>query len=290
MSKPWFASVGCDHPFSAALKFGRYREKTQDGRGSGRTSVRPKALVAWAAFSLGLLSSLPAIADTSTIITDRPDFTESAATVPEGLGQLELGVTAERFDGETFWTAGEALFRLGLSERWELRLTAPSHLSGPGPDGFGDGGIGAKLLIADEPRGARPATAVIVATSVPSGEAPFRSDAWQPEAKLCLSWDLGSGLGLAANLNVARPEDDGQRFDQVSGSLSLGVELAPRLGAFFEWFGYSAEVAEGDPTNYVNGGLTYRVTNDFQLDARIGRGLDSDTADFFAGLGAAIRF
>jgi|CXWL01.1.fsa_nt_gi hypothetical protein len=244
----------------------------------------------WLFGLLGFLAATSIVADTGPLVTDRPDFTESAATVPAGLRQLEFGVTAERFDGETLWTAGEALFRLGLSDRWELRLAAPSHQSGPGPDGFGDGSVGAKLLIEPESEGARPAVALIVATSVPSGEAPFRSDSWQPEVKLCLAWDLDSGLGLAANLNAARPDDDGRRFDQVSGSLSLGLELAPRLGAFFEWFGYSAEVNDGDPTNYLNAGLTYRVSDDFQFDARIGRGLDSDTADFFAGLGAAIRF
>lgn len=239
---------------------------------------------------LALFLALPTRADTGPLITDRPDFTESAATVAEGRFQLEGGVTAERTEDETVWTAGELLLRVGLAERLELRVSAPSHVSGPGPDGFADGGVGAKVLLIPEARGFRPATAVIVATSVPSGEAPFRSASWQPETKLCLAWDVADGIGLAANLNYARPAEDGRRFDEISGSLSVAVELAPQWGAYLEWFGFSREAPGGDATNYLNTGVTYLVHDDFQLDARIGAGLGGDTADFFAGLGAAVRF
>lgn len=42
--------------------------------------------------------------------------------------------------------------------------------------------------------------------------------------------------------------------------------------------------------HYFDGGVTYRVTNDLQLDVRAGTGLNDAAADVFGGGGAVVRF
>ncbi len=41
---------------------------------------------------------------------------------------------------------------------------------------------------------------------------------------------------------------------------------------------------------YLNGGATYLINSDYQLDARVGRGLNGVSNDYFVGFGAARRF
>ncbi|MCK5438680.1 MAG: transporter, partial [Gemmatimonadetes bacterium] len=40
----------------------------------------------------------------------------------------------------------------------------------------------------------------------------------------------------------------------------------------------------------LSGGITYLVSKDFQLDARIGAGLTDDAPDVFVGFGVARRW
>ena len=42
--------------------------------------------------------------------------------------------------------------------------------------------------------------------------------------------------------------------------------------------------------HYFDGGFTYRVSNNLQLDVRGGVGLNEAAADYFTGAGAVVRF
>ena len=59
------------------------------------TRVRPLALLLMLA-----LAPLPLAAQESEMVGDRPDFTESALSVPSGRIQLEAGLTFSDFDIE----------------------------------------------------------------------------------------------------------------------------------------------------------------------------------------------
>ena len=63
------------------------------------------------------------------LITDRPDQTESAHTVPPWLFQIELGAAyGESQDGSektVLQSIPQALVRIGLSRRFEIRLGIP---------------------------------------------------------------------------------------------------------------------------------------------------------------------
>ena len=76
-------------------------------------------------FTLILLmfSSIAALAQNEPIETDRPDQTETVATVPKGMLQLETGFThrqAERNGRELILP--ETLWKYGINDKLELRL------------------------------------------------------------------------------------------------------------------------------------------------------------------------
>ncbi|HSK75218.1 MAG TPA: transporter, partial [Thermoanaerobaculia bacterium] len=77
---------------------------------------------------------------------------------------------------------------------------------------------------------------------------------------------------------------------QLSASLSNGFSLTDRLGAYLEYYAFSEETLDGPSTHYLNGGFTWSLSPDLQLDARVGFGLNDPSPDWFAGVGAAVRF
>ncbi|MGH7563856.1 MAG: hypothetical protein ACREK5_05485, partial [Gemmatimonadota bacterium] len=65
---------------------------------------------------------IPAILNAQIVaplVTDRPDFTESALTVPRGDPQLESGYTLTRADDADEHALGEVLLRIGVAGRLE---------------------------------------------------------------------------------------------------------------------------------------------------------------------------
>jgi hypothetical protein len=229
------------------------------------------------------------------LVGDRPDFTESPDTIPRGHFQVETGVTFQRVDEDEAFSLGEVLVRIGGGERWEARIDAGSYLRVDTPNqearGFADPGIGIKVKLneGDDATG-RPQAALLLGTSVPVGDEDLTSDAWEPEAILALAWTLTRRLSLASNLGLALPEGDDGRFEQLSASLAAGLALTDRAGLFLEAFGFSEEVEGGEGTVYLDAGATWLLSNDIQLDLRVGTGLNEPSPEWFAGAGAIVRW
>ena len=224
------------------------------------------------------------------MVTDRPDFTESTEAVPRGRFQLEAGYTFVRRRGPDEHSVGEALLRYGFAERWELRIEAPSLVfeSDPYDAGLSDLGIGLKHELAEQD-GARPALGLIVSATLPTGSEGFSEDTVVPQATLAWAYDLTERLSLGGNFNLAAPRDEDERFLAPSSSLALGLALAEKLGVFAEYFGFYPS-GDRDETHYGSAGLTYLFTPNFQLDFRVGIGLNSAADDGFAGTGFSLRW
>ncbi len=93
----------------------------------------------------------------------------------------------------------------------------------------------------------------------------------------------GGSLGLFA----ANEEGDG--FVLMTQSFTTGFKLTEKLGSYTEWFAfYKDDAADNRPEHYFNGGFTYQVTPNFQLDVRAGLGLNGRAEDFFTGVGFAV--
>jgi hypothetical protein len=132
----------------------------------------------------------------------------------------------------------------------------------------------------------------MAATTLPTGSSFFSQEVLQPELRIAVGWDLTERLALGANLAYAYMNDVimDERFNQGGASLSLGYSLTDRLGAFFEYFGAYPIVKDGPDESFLNGGVTFLVLANFQLDARAGYGLNGLEDDFFFGLGSGVRW
>lgn len=247
---------------------------------------------------------------TEPIETDRPDYTESPNTVPRGHAQLEGGYTftycPQGRTRSSAQTAPELLLRAGLLDQLELRVGWDgytwTHEGHRGPAQFGQtatiadwsqGGadqyLGFKWKLVNQ-QGLRPDFALIPAVTVPTGSDGFSSGNVDPQIKLAWGYDLAPKWDVTGNVNFVVPTQDGTRFLQTQASASLEYELLADLSAFFEYYGFYPSALGTDCAHTLDTGLLWRITPNFQVDWRIGGGLNDEADRFFAGVGFAIRF
>jgi len=244
------------------------------------------------------------------LVTDRPDFTESTDAVPFGHFQLEMGYTftydRERDERSRSHTAPEFLLRAGLIEDLELRIGWEGYAfteelfsvetrrgrqvaREDASQGAADLSLGFKRKFFEQD-GLRPHFGAIVAMNVPSGSAGVSSGDVEPEVVLAWAYDLSDALSIAGNVGLAAASDEGERFLQTFASLSGAVALSDDVGAYVEYFGFYPNAEHADAAHSANGGLTYLIHDNLQLDLRAGFGLNEEADDFFAGIGFAWRW
>lgn len=230
------------------------------------------------------------------IVTDRPDFTESAQTVAPGFAQVEAGQTFTREAEMASFSLGEVLLRTGISSRVELRTAINSYafqiVNGSTTAGFEDANLGAKIALLPAPAGPswRPAVSMIAGLSVPTGGAAFRGARSHPELKLLTAWDVTDRIAFSSNLNWGRAEYEGGIGDEWSASASVGIGLTDKVGAYVETFGFGDRFGRWGQKAYVDGGFTYLISSAFQLDIRAGAGPSGSRGDFFTGVGLSRRW
>jgi hypothetical protein len=100
---------------------------------------------------------------------------------------------------------------------------------------------------------------------------------------------LSERVSLGGNLIASQELDGASRFKQGGASLSLATDLTERLGSYFEWYAFKPFVTGAKPEHYLNGGFTFGINDDFQLDARFGGSIYGEHEHFF-GIGVARRF
>jgi hypothetical protein len=215
------------------------------------------------------------------IVTDRPDQTEGTDLVSPGWSQVEGGITAfSPRRGPDSRQAGEVLLRYGVASRFEARAELPSVMTSRNRRReFTDGSLGFKtplLVPRSDASRAVPALSLLAAMGV--------STQWgngvalrTPEVILAAGWGLTDRWDVSANI-VTDPFSRYASNHFVGTTLATGYEFNDRLGSYAEI--YALDVPA------VNGGLTYRLTPDFQVDARIGR----TASTLFTGVGLGVRW
>lgn len=250
-------------------------------------------------FLLGLVCTLPVAAqELAPMSTDRPDFTEGTSTLSPGQVQIEGGTTWEESGEEDILTVGELLVRIGVGEKLEARIGVGSwaRLDLPGADrvdGYEDPELSLKIRLTptagDRPPG-YPAVALLLATTAPVGSEELTADTWQPTALLAFDWVVTDRFSIGSNVGYSYAGDEDDQFHQGFASVVAGLAATDRLGVFLEGYGFTEEEPDGDSTQYVDTGVTFAVTDDLQLDARIGFGLNDPSPERLVGIGASIRF
>lgn len=244
-----------------------------------------------------LAASLSSAQERPPLVTDRPDQTESADTVPPGAVQVEAGWLHVEGAGGARGTAVDelpgTLVRVGLAADWELRLGWGGWLDGPDADGAADTGVGAKWRIGRSAAGGT-TVALLASTSVPTGNPEVTSDRFDPELRLSVAHELTERFGLGWNLGVARESfrDPGDRVRSSSfwfATAVLAASAGERAGVFLELFGEGGGSRGGAPATSLDGGVTYLLRPNVQLDLAAGVGLSSAADDRFLGFGVSFR-
>lgn len=237
------------------------------------------------------------------VVTDRPDKTESTSIVPRRYAQLEAGWSLETVNGagtslHTHSVPG-LLARVGVSSRLEARIgfagfQLTNQVAPGAAEGLGDMDLGFKYRLANA-RGPLPDIALIAAMSVPTGAEGVTSGRADPTVLLTLSRPLGDRVSVGSNLGSSwTTTDDGQggrtTLMDLTYTLSFGVALSERVGTFAETFG-SLPAGDGDHAHHLDGGVTFVVRDNLQLDVSAGRGIaGAGASDWFVGAGVSVRF
>jgi hypothetical protein len=250
--------------------------------------------------------------------TDRPDFTEASSTVGRGRVQLEFGYTFIQDDEDGARVRAqsfpETLLRVGVLADWlEFRMAWNYGIERTTEGGVSttisepeDLYLGVKLWLTEQD-GIFPEMALVPQMTVPSAPvltepfAPlfqptraFGTGEVMPGVNWLYGWDIGEIGYIAGSTQGNRALDDaGVFYTEFAQSVTVGYVWTERLTQYTEWFAFFPHGAVDpgtQPEHYLNGGFTYLVADNFQVDVRAGYGLNRAADDFFAGTGAAFRY
>lgn len=244
-------------------------------------------------------------AEEEPLATDRPDFTEASSVVGSGRVLLEGGVTYVKDKTSTTRTNDllypQNLLRVGITEAVELRFVWDAGYSCSRSieknvgnvthqDGTTDLLLGTKVQFTDQ-SGWIPETSLISTLSVPSGSRNYRSAIIEPRFNLLYGWDITERLNIAGSTGVGFIAEPDDRYTSAHQSLTINTSLTKKLTMFNEWIllvTHSGAVSA--PEQYLDGGFSFKFTPNFQLDWRIGFGLNDHADDLFTGAGYGIRW
>lgn len=224
------------------------------------------------------------------LITDRPDYTESAITVPARSVQIETGFEYVNQNNTISTSFPNSLFRIGLYSSVELRIGFTgwtwAKLSDERDLYFNDLIVESKIQLTDKK--AEIPLAIILAGTIPVGDDAVSSGGSDYGIKLAGSYDFSENAGIGINAGVYSLFDGAGRQLMAVASMSYGISLDENFAAYFETF---AEMPQNESWSPVfDSGITFSLTQLSQLDLYAGFGLNRIAPDFLIGTGYSVRF
>ena len=240
--------------------------------------------------TLVLIFSLLSIGKAQDLVTDRPDFTESALVIPAKMIQIEAGAEYADFKSATDFSFPGVLARIGLGRNLEIRLGfsgwSKVTMNDRSNTYLNDLILEAKYQITNTT--ARIPMAVLLVSTLPTGDDEVSVAQMEIGIKFACSYDVNERFGLGANLGAISIGAGDQREVLSLASVALGIGVTDRLGAFIETHAEIPENASWQPV--MDGGFTYLITPVAQADFYVGKGLNNHAADLIIGGGFSFRF
>ena len=218
-----------------------------------------------------------------TIITDRPDQTESSSTIQQGSVQIESGVLITQNENRNslnypiiekniFFPT--TLFRLGLTNKIELRILNQYQYNCTQTNsfnGFDNLELGLKIQLLQKENGFTELAFLshIVLPTAPSTFSGSSSNYTGTVNKLCVSHSLNEKIGLGYNLGYNYFSSG---LGEFTYSLVFGFELNEKINTYIEPYGAIPDF--DDPESNINMGITYLIRDNLQLDYSYGLGLN----------------
>ena len=256
---------------------------------------------------LAICGAAPARADSPPaapreMSTDRPDKTESPYTVDAGRFQIELDVATYTMDRQgqvrtETWSLTPFNLKAGLSPNTDVQLIVEPHVRRTVTDkttgaarrvsGFGDIVVRVKRNVWGNDGGGT-AFALMPFVKLPTNSGAIGNDKVEFGLIAPLSIALGErvGLGLMSEIDIIADEDGGGYAPSFVNSATVAFDLDERLGVYTELFTERGADRGAEWVVTGEGGFTFAVSENVQLDAGANLGLTraADDLTLFAGL------
>lgn len=217
------------------------------------------------------------MATAQSIITDRPDQTESSSTIAKGGLQIETGIlygtAKDDLFSEEVLLVPTVLWRYGITDGIELRLltefaSVKDKLTSQKASGLTDLQVGTKFQILKK-EDIKTEIAFVSHLIIPTAKDELTLDGIGTINKLSIAHDIGETFGLGYNIGY-------DYYDFGSGnltySLAFGISLSENAGLYLEPYGALVEF-ENHEANF-DAGFTYLLKDNLQLDLSAGTGLN----------------
>jgi hypothetical protein len=195
---------------------------------------------------------------------------------------MELGFGSGNYDNERLSLIPTALFRYGLFQDIELRFVEQlagfdNQTTSEADYGLSDIELGVKIQILKK-EGINSVIAFITHLIIPSGSPELTNSNYGTLSKFAISHGINDFLGLGYNLGY---NYFGTGNGDITYSLVLGIDITEKFGMYAEIFGQYSDLSE--LTSNLDGGITYLVKDNIQLDLSIGLGLNQKMNYFAFG-------
>lgn len=244
------------------------------------------------------LSSFAQEQDTfEPLITDRPDATESPNALARGFLQIETGAAFETFKDASIETEhltyNTTLLRYGLLNNLELRIgwdfvEGRNKVNGTTLDdvtsGFNPLLFGFKTHIAKE-NGWFPDIGFLGHLYLPfTAGTDYKPETTGVDFRFAFTHTISDNSSLSYNLGAEWGNDSPEAA--YIYTIAYGYGITEKLGVYVELYG---DLPENSKSNHLwDGGLTYLVSNNLQLDATVGSSITKGQ-DLLISAGFSLR-
>lgn len=233
-----------------------------------------------------------------TLITDRPDATESPTVIPKGYLQIETGAFYEDQGNNAFkkktTTFNTTLLRYGLTDHLEIRVgwdfaESKTEIKSTEQVGITSGLspllLGAKIAIIEE-KGWIPEMGFLGHLYLPfTAGTDFKTETTGVDFRFSFTHTLSKRSSLSYNLGAAWTDDSPEAA--YIYTFAYGYSITDALGIYAELYGDLPE--NNKATHLWDAGLSYLVNDAIQLDATIGSGI-TEGQNLLLSAGVSMRF
>ena len=212
-----------------------------------------------------------------TIVTDRPDQTESSSTIEKKSFQIETALLIN-FSEDNNKSSQQiflptTLFRYGLSRLIELRVLSQleslkNDLASKTNFGVSDLEFGSKIQLLKK-ENINTEIAFLSHLVIPTGSTTLTVNKWGTKNKLAISHSLFSSINIGYNIGY---NYFGEGNGDFNYSFAIGFSITEKLGIYIEPFGDILEF--NNHKSSFDSGFTYLIKDNSQLDFSFGTGLN----------------
>lgn len=241
--------------------------------------------------------------------TDRPDQTESPHTVDAGHWQLEMDFFIHTRDHETRdgadvrvrdWSVAPLNLKLGLTNQVDLQLMVDPYVRSRTEDrvagtvdrasGMGDVTTRLKVNLWGNDHGAT-AFAIMPFVKWPLSASDVRNGETEGGVMFILGFELPDGWSSAVMTEVDFVSDgDGGHDTEWLNTITFARSLTDRVGFYVEFVAVTGDAPGFDWQGQLDGGFTYALSDDAQLDFGCNFGVTRSAPDYQPFVGYSRRF